>query len=84
MPAEMINDQTNPEWRAQVHWGRDRPVRVSTVCLTSAPLDVKSNVPVTGTQHTWEGVFVALDREGCNRMIRALRKARDQAYGQDA
>lgn len=34
-----------------------------------------------------EGVFgphVHLDRDGINRLIRALRKARDQAFGADA
>lgn len=30
------------------------------------------------------GVWGTLDRAGCNRMIRALRRARDQAYGPDA
>lgn len=31
-----------------------------------------------------EGQFVDLDRESINRVIRTLRKARDQAYGADA
>lgn len=31
-----------------------------------------------------KGWVVQLDREGINRMIRALRKARDAAYGADA
>lgn len=30
------------------------------------------------------GQFVHLDREGINRLIRSLRKARDQAFGADA
>lgn len=29
------------------------------------------------------GVWLDLDRHGCNRLIRALRKARDSAYGRD-
>lgn len=32
----------------------------------------------------FNGWFVTLDREGCNRAIRALRRARDAAYGTDA
>lgn len=32
---------------------------------------------------TWRGVWADLDREGCNRLIRLLRKARDSAYGRD-
>jgi hypothetical protein len=30
------------------------------------------------------GWFADLDRAGCNRLIRAIRKARDQAFGADA
>ncbi len=30
------------------------------------------------------GLWGTLDRAGCNRLIRALRRARDQAYGADA
>ena len=30
------------------------------------------------------GMFTSLEREGINRLIRSLRKARDQAFGQDA
>lgn len=35
----------------------------------------------TNGQNT--GVWLDLDRQGCNRLIRALRKARDSAYGRD-
>jgi hypothetical protein len=31
----------------------------------------------------YEGVWTDLDRAGCNRLIRTLRKARDDAYGRD-
>lgn len=31
-----------------------------------------------------EGVHLSLDRSGINRLIRALRRARDQAFGADA
>lgn len=30
-----------------------------------------------------QGWFMQLDRAGCNRAIRALRKARDDAFGRD-
>lgn len=30
------------------------------------------------------GLWGTLDREGCNRLIRTLRRARDQAFGADA
>lgn len=31
----------------------------------------------------WSGLYSTLDRAGINRLIRALRKARDAAYGRD-
>lgn len=30
-----------------------------------------------------DGLYVGLDRTGCNRVIRLLRKARDAAFGRD-
>lgn len=32
---------------------------------------------------TWDGQFTDLDRHGLNQLIRALREARDKAYGRD-
>jgi hypothetical protein len=32
---------------------------------------------------SYTGLWVTLDRYGCNRLIRALRKARDSAFGRD-
>lgn len=37
-----------------------------------------------GTGHPYDGLFVHLDRRGCNRLIKMLRKARDAAYERDA
>lgn len=33
--------------------------------------------------HFTDGMFVDLDRTGINRLIRNLRRARDQAFGRD-
>lgn len=52
-----------------VAWGRNRDATIGVI---------KDN-EVTGAQ-----CWVDLDRDGINRLIRSLRKARDQAYGQDA
>ena len=37
------------------------------------------------TPPTWKssGLLVVLDRDGCNHLIRAVREARDKAYGRD-
>lgn len=37
-----------------------------------------------GTDRTDDGIFVDVDRDQINDLIRKLRKARDQAYGADA
>lgn len=33
--------------------------------------------------HFTDGLFVDLDRQGINKLIRNLRRARDQAFGRD-
>jgi len=37
-----------------------------------------------GTHDPCTGWFMQLDRAGINRLIRVLRRARDQAFGEDA
>lgn len=36
------------------------------------------------TNEVFTGLAGQLDREGCNRLIRMIRHARDQAFGKDA
>jgi hypothetical protein len=38
----------------------------------------------SGEVAAFTGLWGTLDRDGCNRLIRALRRARDQAFGADA
>jgi hypothetical protein len=56
----------------QVGWARAKFVEVGV-----ARFDVSREMPS-------EGVFTSLDREGINRLIRSLRRARDAAFGSDA
>ena len=58
-----------------VGWTKDRE-HVEVAVLNT---DIKSEHP----GDTRQGWFMQIDREGCNRAIRALRKARDDAYGRD-
>lgn len=65
--------------KSEFHWGM----------LVGEPRVVakESDDGKTGEQvkhATMDGYFVHLDRKGINRMIQALRRARDQAYGADA
>lgn len=85
MPKEMIHDEAYgqrvkldgsdeehlvTDAMLKLAWGRDTYVQVAVV--TDSDPDGMS------AQH------LSLNREGCNRLIRTLRKARDQAYGADA
>lgn len=58
-----------------VGWTKDQFVEVGAAVFDGG----------TGNLSTpFSGCFMTLDRAAINRIIRALRKARDQAYGQDA
>jgi hypothetical protein len=73
MPKEVI---TNGAYRRgepwlQVGWSRDTFVQIGVRAENES-------------EHPDAVRFCDLDREGINKLIRALRKARDQAYGADA
>ena len=61
--------------RFHVGWSKDGN-QVEVAVINSL---VKSEHP----GDTSAGWFMQVDREGCNRAIRALRKARDAAFGRD-
>ena len=63
-------------FRVDVAWGRDAVVQLST--LTNDGYGIKTIDPESP-----DGLWVTLERDGLNRLIRTLRRARDQAYGVD-
>jgi hypothetical protein len=77
MPKEVfITDNPNQDgktWMFDLRWGRNNYVQAAT--YKAEPLDALSGA---------DAVWIDFDREGINRLIRTLRKARDQAYGSDA
>lgn len=84
MPKETVYDCVNyfnPDGDktvvAELSWGRDRgEVQLATLLVS----------PSTHTRFTEEvegGWFINLDRQGINKLIRDLRRARDQAFGKD-
>lgn len=87
MPAENINDATDSGYRrARVCWGAEDAdialvVEVHTDRLEQTSDEEKN--PADGRPRGWRQHDVVLDREGINRLIRALRKARDAKYGRD-
>lgn len=58
-----------------VGWTKDRE-HVEVAVINT---DIRSEYPGDTTQ----GWFMQLDRDGCNRAIKAIRKARDDAFGRD-
>lgn len=74
MPKEVIHPHHPPidgENLVQVVWGRDTIVQVGVR---------ESGDEVPGEN----ALYTDLSRQQINDMIRVLRRARDQAYGQDA
>jgi len=64
-----------------VGWNRAGWVQVSLSLYAERLAQIASQV---GTDHEVSVYSETLSREEINKMIRALRKARDQAYGSDA
>lgn len=86
-------DHGEQDRRVEIGWWPNGGVQVGTthrqpVKLTSAPSEAV--MTATGARATpdadgwtWDGQFTDLDRHGINQLIRALREARDKAYGRD-
>jgi hypothetical protein len=82
MPKEYVFQSTkygDPDTQrpaARIGWSREPGhVEIATVMPDGIPLDGGPEA---------NGWFLQLDRDGINRLIRLLRKARDAAYGADA
>lgn len=88
MPKININDETTNGFRVEVGWGPGTWVQVGTTNAQSplvwpAQSEDRSEVPPAAPE-PFLGWFVTLDRDGANRLIRAVRRARDEAFGADA
>lgn len=94
MPAEKIPDAESGYRRVTVGWGGpDGDVTVSTEWhtdllathegLTPDEVEQRLSEPADGNPRGWRINVALLDRDGINRMIRALRKARDAKFGRD-
>lgn len=97
MPKEKIFDEWNDLRHLQIHvgWSKDdESVQVSTVNTLADKARRESNpqrsdwdtagVPEYAGPSDPDGYYVCLDRNSINRLIRTLRRARDQAFGADA
>ena len=78
MPRETIYpNEYNEDVKVEVQWVKDQYVQVG-VAFLPPPSDP------TVKSVEWDGKYTTLDRAEVNRLIRILRKARDQAFGADA
>lgn len=75
-PIVNVNWRNCPEGTGHVQLSLDVPVNYLKMALES-----QNGILVSGSSLVWSPV---LDRGEINRMIQALRKARDGAYGADA
>lgn len=94
MPKETINDQTQQRWLTEVSWrrapdGDDRGSASGHVQLATVNLDSSFEFPEREADGAWEagerfdGWRVTLDAAGIDRLIKALHKAKNQAFGEE-
>lgn len=82
MPKINISDEVVNGFRLEVGWAHEKYVQVATTNANSKLRLEEGDTP--DTAEPFFGWHVTLDREGINRAIRALRTARDAAFGGDA
>lgn len=80
MPKEVIHDDSargdnSTPFAVEVKWGRDTFVQLASINLSEDD-KLEEFEPEAG----W---YVDLDRAMINKLIKSLRRARDQAYGAD-
>jgi hypothetical protein len=96
LPKEKIYDESEM-YDIEVGWGQDRSVQVGITTHDGIPVIAKiAGVETPGLGQVmpglgatpdspagFTGLWATLDRSGINRLIKMLRKARDEAYGRD-
>lgn len=85
MPKEVIYSEQAPYGDddprrsiAELSWSREAEhVQFATLFVEGSTLERLPLKDIEG------GIFIQLDRPGINRLIRYLRRARDQTFGRD-
>lgn len=90
MPKSSFYENAAPDGtqsrRVEIGWQHDQGVQIGVTNLapgadpTSEFIDGEGDQPPTPA---WDGWFMNLDRGQINSIIRALKRARDQAFGRD-
>lgn len=86
MPKETVYDASNL-FDLEVGWAHDRDVQLGITTHDGRSLaewlaglpEAEAGAPLPQFSSLW----ASLDRGGINRLIKMLRKARDDAYGRD-
>ncbi len=82
MPKEIIGDQAEM-YDVHIGWSRGGEY-VQIGVETTDGTSVVDKLGAGGSNPAeFKGLWGTLDRAGCNRAIRALRDARDAAFGRD-
>ncbi len=86
------SDGTDADTRVEVGWHPNGEVQIGAairqpITVTTGAVEATTGVPAappaTDEHGAWTGQYVDLDRHGINQLIRALREARDKAFGRD-
>jgi hypothetical protein len=90
MPKENVRDCVIESFRVELSWRSASPdldghVQLATV-NSASPFEFaeKNSDNAFEAGEKFDGWHATLDRDGINRLIRQLRRARDAAYGTDA
>lgn len=84
MPKENVNCSVIDGFRVEVGWRPGHEVQVATTNANS-PYRMETGPSSDSTEEgPFDGWHCTLDRDGINKLIKDLRRARDQAYGADA
>jgi hypothetical protein len=78
-------DGTDADVRVEVGWHAGHGATIATTKLRpGADRHAEYALEDDGERYrAWDGEFVDLDRRQINELIRALREARDKAFGRD-
>ena len=83
MPKEKIDDFVTDQFSVTVGWERDKYVQIATVYNPGAKNAYAAIEEMKAEGEAFTGWHTTLDRDHINRLIRVLRRARDQTFGRD-
>ncbi len=95
MPKTNVYASRDDSRRVEVGWQPGGGVQIGSTVRNPVKLTTPAGgITITATGSTpggttdedgwaWDGQFPDLDRHGINQLIRALREARDKAFGRD-